>query len=106
MGNYKSLIQAIRVQRAQATTVSEVLRYHRITVNEWLILNLVHDGVTSMTTLAKELDTSLAYITITTKTMLAKRLIRKRAVPGDLRKRELVYSAGHLLADIEQELAS
>lgn len=77
---YRAAVTQSRAQRALKIKVSELLRSHGITMMQWSIIGLVFEaGETGMriSDLAKELNTSMAFITTIVNILEAKSVVQK-----------------------------
>lgn len=85
---YRAAVTQSRAQRALKIKVSELLRSHGITMMQWSIIGLVFEsGTTGMriSDLAKELNTSMAFITTIVNILEAKSVVQKTSHERDSR---------------------
>lgn len=77
---YRAAVAQSRAQRALKIKVSELLKTHSITMMQWSIIGLVFesgkDGM-RISDLAKELNTSMAFITTIVNMLEAKSVVEK-----------------------------
>lgn len=85
---YRAAVTQSRAQRALKIKVSELLRSHGITMMQWSIIGLVFEaGKNGMriSDLAKELNTSMAFITTIVNILDAKGVVEKTSHERDSR---------------------
>lgn len=106
---YQAGVTQARAHRALSAKIGDYLRAHNLTTMQWSVLGFVYDagkdGV-RISDLAKELDTSLAFITNTVNTLEAKRMV-VRSEHGSDNRAKLVHVTPEYapkVASIEKEL--
>lgn len=85
---YRAAVTQSRAQRALKIKVSELLRSHGITMMQWSIIGLVFEARENgmrISDLAKELNTSMAFITTIVNILDAKGVVEKTSHERDSR---------------------
>lgn len=102
---YKKILNQRTKQREVEAELSEILRPFGLAINEWVLLCLVnnYEPVTA-TELRQDLDTSLAYITITLDKLERKKLVYRAPNMTDSRFKRVYFSGGNILQRIEKAL--
>lgn len=106
---YREIIDKERKLRAERAELGLITHQYGLTVSQWTVLGVVHDGGkegVTITRIARELGTSLAYATTSVNALVYKGIVDKRGNSNDIRKRFVTYKAGDLIAKIEKAVAT
>jgi len=108
---YRAAVAQSRAQRALKIKVSELLKTHSITMMQWSIIGLIYEaGENGMriSDLAKELDTSMAFITTIVNILEAKSVVQKTSHERDSRAKVVRLSDGFKpkVKEIENQMHS
>jgi len=85
---YRMAVTQSRANRAFKLKMAQLLRQHNLTMMQWTIIGLVHDGGKAglrISDLAQELDTSMAFVTTTVNMLEAKGMVQKTSHERDSR---------------------
>jgi DNA-binding MarR family transcriptional regulator len=85
---YRMAVTQSRANRAFKLKMAQLLRQHNLTMMQWTIIGLVHDGGKAglrISDLAQELDTSMAFVTTTVNMLEAKGMVQKSSHERDSR---------------------
>jgi DNA-binding MarR family transcriptional regulator len=85
---YRAAVIQSRAHRTLKTKVSQFLRGHGITMMQWSIIGLIYDAGDygmRISDIARELDTSMAFITTTVNILEAKGIVTKSSHDRDNR---------------------
>lgn len=85
---YRAAVAQSRAQRALKIKVSELLKQHGITMMQWSIIGLIFEAEKPglrISDLAKELNTSMAFITTIVNILEAKGVVQKSSHERDSR---------------------
>lgn len=85
---YRVAVTQSRANRAFKTKMAQLLKQHNITMMQWTIIGLVHDAGKDglrISDLAKQLDTSMAFVTTTVNMLEAKGAVQKSSHERDSR---------------------
>lgn len=107
---YKAAIMQSRAHRALKTHISYFLRDYGLTMMQWSIIGLVAEagkGGIRISDLAKQLDTSLAFITTSINVLEAKGMVARGVHDQDSRAKlvRLTESFAPKVGTIEKDLA-
>ena len=107
--SYQVEIMQAAAFRTWRSMLSQILKKHDITAMQWAVLGLVHESKTdgmSIGALAKELATSLAFVTSTVNQLVEKKLLVRENDPKDNRGRIITLAPKHtdLVDKLETEI--
>lgn len=106
---YRMAVTQSRANRAFKLKMAQLLRQHGLTMMQWTIIGLVHDGGKDglrISDLAQELDTSMAFVTTTVNMLEAKGMVQKSSHERDSRAKlvRIVDAFKPKVAEVERDL--
>lgn len=106
---YRMAVTQSRANRAFKLKMAQLLRQHNLTMMQWTIIGLVHDGGKAglrISDLAQELDTSMAFVTTTVNMLEAKGMVVKSSHDRDSRAKlvRIVDSFKSKVNEVEKDL--
>ena len=109
ISTYRAAVYQARAYRSLKALTARILKPYNLTMMQWVVLGFVYDsgprGV-RITTLADEIKTTQAFITITVNSLEDKKMIIRKVDPQDNRAKTVILDPKHkkLVKKIEADM--
>lgn len=88
---YQKFIERSKQARSFDHQIKTVLKPHELTIGDWTVLNIIHDGQSHSKDIAAAMDTSLAYAVNTTNSLQRLKWVKRSNNKIDRRSQDIVF---------------